>query len=365
MKKSLYLVLSILIGSSTLLPLHAQDIERKTLTWEQKKIDIGAVLEENGPVETEFFAVNQNNMPIYITDVITDCGCTSVHYSTDTLSAETVGSIRVQFDPDHRGGYFLKAIVVRTNEDIYGDTLFLEGFNMPIPEDIDLAFPHRVGEFGLRLSAINLGNVFTNEPKTKQVEIYNFSTEPLELALEEEEDSLQHVAATIEPSPLMPKQRGIMQVTYDGDKKRDLGFFDERLALNFKGIEEPVDVRLMANVLEFFAPIAKSMEKIVPRLEVSDVDIDFRDISASRPVSRSVTIENSGKEILSIRKISTNCDCITANVSAMQLEEGDKVTLQINFDPRGRKGIDHKHISIFSNDPLTPVKTITVRSSVK
>jgi hypothetical protein len=174
MKKSIFYLLSSLLLTFSSLPAKAQNLERKTLTWEKRKIDIGAVLEEKGAVETEFFARNDNQDSIFITGIFTDCGCTTVEYTKDTLTNGQIASLKVKFDPDQKGGEFSKGIIVRTNVDIYGDTLFLEGTNMPLPENAEMAFPHRVGTLGFRLTAINMGYVFTNEPKVKYVEVYNF-----------------------------------------------------------------------------------------------------------------------------------------------------------------------------------------------
>ncbi|WP_228780109.1 DUF1573 domain-containing protein [Aquiflexum lacus] len=357
--------LSLIVSFSGLLslPLGAQTLDRKTLAWDQKKIDIGAVLEEKGPVQAEFYAVNNHQDSIFITDVITDCGCTSVDFSKDTLNRDGIASVKVQFDPDHRGGEFSKLIIVRTNQDIYGDTLYLEGINMPIPENIEMAYPHRIGDLGFKLSAVNMGHVFTNEPKIKYIEFHNFGR--AEVSLQKVQDSLpSYLQVSMEPEILNPGQRGLLIFSYDGERKNDLGYFDERVQLKLKGDQE-LELRVMSVVYEYFSPVPKSMEDMVPKLGISETDIDLRDISANSKVSRSITFTNMGKELLLIRKIMTNCSCVVLDLEKDQLEPGERTDLKFTFDPKGRKGIDHKHISIFSNDPLNPVRTIVVKSSVK
>jgi hypothetical protein len=357
---SLLLVLFICLFT---LNLEAQTLDRKLLTWERKNINIGAVLEEKGPVETTFYAVNQNNQYLAITDVVTDCGCATVEFTKDTLETDKIGSIRVRFDPDHRGGEFSKVIIVRTSEDIYGDTLYLEGINMPLPENKEIAYPHRVGNLGFRLSAINMGNVFTNEAKIKYVEVHNFGNESVELKAVQEflPDYLQ---VSLEPTPLQADQRGLLVISYDGEIKGDLGYFDESLTMTLHDDEE-MALRLMAVVYEYFDPVPKSMEKSVPRLVLSESNIDLREIPSSRKVSKSVIITNLGKENLQIRKLASNCSCIDLSVSKSEIEAGEKAELNIEFDPKGRKGIDHKHITLFSNDPINPVQTIIIKSTVK
>ena len=364
MKKSARYLSSFILLTISYLPLVGQTVERKTLTWEKKKIDIGAVLEEKGPVEVEFFALNENQDSIFITNIFTDCGCTTVEYTKDTLANGQIASFRVKFDPDQKGGEFSKGIIVRTNMDIYGDTLFLEGINMPLPENAEMAFPHRVGTLGFRLTAVNMGYVFTNEPKVKYVEVYNFGESPI--GFMEAQDKLpSYIGVGLEPARLQPNQRGLMVMTYDGAVKNDLGFSDEVISIGLDQDDMNLGIRVMSVVYEYFQPVPKSLENRVPKLGISDTEIDLREISAGNKVTRSITLTNMGQEPLNIRKVATNCDCVVVQLGKQDLQAGETAELKFTFDPKGRRGIDHKHITIFSNDPLNPVRTIVVRSSVK
>lgn len=364
MKKSVLYLSGLLLLIISSLPLAGQTFERKTLTWEKRKIDIGAVLQEKGEVEAEFFALNENQDSIYITDIFTDCGCTTVQYTKDTLANGQIASLKVKFDPDQKGGEFSKGIIVRTNLDIYGDTLFLEGINMPIPENAEMAFPHRVGTLGFRLTAVNMGYIFTNEPKVKYVEVYNFGNSPI--GFKEVQDKIPNfMAVSLEPSQLEPSQRGLLVLTYDGAAKNDLGFFDEVISIGLDVDDMNLGLRVMSVVYEYFQPVPKSLENSVPKLGIANAEIDLREISANSKISRSITLTNMGQEGLNIRKVSVNCDCVELALGKMDLQAGETTELKFTFDPKGRRGIDHKHISIFSNDPLNPVRTIVVRSSVR
>ena len=345
------------------LSIEAQTVERKLLNWEQKTVQIGAVLEENGPVEALFLATNPNNESLFITDLFSDCGCTTVDYTKDTIENNQEAGIRVKFDPDHRGGSFSKLIIVRTNLDIYGDTLYLEGINMPVPENTVMTYPHRIGQLGFRLPAINIGNVFTNQAKQSYVEVHNFGKETLSLAASQPYLP-DYLSLQMEPKQIDPGQRGVLIVNYDGFNKNDLGFFDENVKLILEH-GELLDLRILAVVYEYFAPVPKSMENTVPRMFITETEVDFREVQAGKKQQRTLTISNRGQENLLIRKITGNCDCLTFNISKDVIVPGERVNLDFEFDTSGRKGIDHKHISIFSNDPISPVRTITIKSNIK
>ncbi|MFD2035973.1 DUF1573 domain-containing protein [Belliella marina] len=342
----------------------AQELERQLLFWENRTINIGTTLEENGHVELEFFGLNQTDSLIVISDIITDCGCTTVFYSKDTIYQSKIGSVKVNFDPDHRGGPFTKMIVVRTNQDIYGDTLYLQGFNIPFPDDLETAYPYRVQDIGLRLPAVNMGNVYTNEPKSKYIELYNFGTDSLMLSAIAN-DLPDFLKINLFPNALGPNQRGLLHLEYDAYLKNDFGYVEDALILDFHNKPEPVTLRLMANIFEHFEPVPKSLEKVVPHLAVSEVDIDLKDINSKQVVKRNIKLSNQGAEELFIRKVVSNCECMEVVVDKSVLQNGESAELQLRFDPKGRRGIDHRHINIFTNDPINPVRTIVIRSSVK
>ncbi|WP_076503020.1 DUF1573 domain-containing protein [Belliella pelovolcani] len=345
------------------LPIEAQVIERQLLFWENRTIDIGTVFEENGKIEVEFLGLNQSDSLILISDVITDCGCTTVEFSQDTIFQSKVGSVKISYEPDHRGGPFTKLIVVRTNQDIYGDTLYLQGNNIPLPDDLMAAYAHQVKNVGFRLPAINMGNVYTNEAKIKLVEIYNFGVDSLRLM--SNASSSDFIDLSLFPEVIGPDQRGLIEIAYNGADRADFGFVSDDLILNFEGMDEPVSIKLLANIFEYFEPIPKSMMQNVPRLGIQDVEIDLKDIRANQIVKRKVKLTNQGGEPLQIRKVVGNCDCVLINLESLLIQPNESTDLEFTFDPKGRRGIDHKHITIFSNDPVNPVRTIIVKSTIK
>lgn len=364
MNKSIYTIISVLLLSVLSLNIEAQTLDRKMLTWERKTINIGAVLEENGPVDVEFYAVNLHEEKIAITDIITDCGCTTVDYTKDSLENQKIASLKVKFDPDHRGGEFSKVIIVRTTEDIYGDTLYLEGINMPFPDKIEMAYPHRVGALGFRLSSVNMGNVLTNEPKIKYIEVHNFGQDTIRLN-RDQKNLPDHLQVRLDPESLNPRERGLMIFSYDGTVKGDLGYLEETVSVTLDGGEEEISFKLMAVVFEYFEPVPKSMENLVPRLGLSESEVDLREIPSSRKVERAVTLINMGQEPIEIRKVVSNCECMQIELDERKIDPGQRIQLKFEFDPKGRRGIDHKHITLFTNDPINPVRTIIIKSTIK
>jgi hypothetical protein len=345
--------------------LMAQGIEQKPILWENQRIDLGMVMEEGGIVSRDFFFLNRSDFPIFIEDVITDCGCTVASYTTDTLFQDNIGEVKISYDPTNRGGQFSKMIIVKTNIDTDGDTLFLEGYNLPYPENVEVHYGHRVGDMGFKFTSVNVGDVINHEPKTKYVDFYNFKN--MSVTLNNSKTELpEHIQLKMTPSIVPAKSRGVLEITYDGAIKDDLGFFDEKIAffIEDRGTHE-MELRLLTTVHEYFEPVRISELENQPKLGISEVNVNLSNVSASRKVNSSVTLSNTGAQAVNIRKIVSNCDCLEVNLNKYDLMPGEKEPLNFTFDPKGRQGIDHKTITIFSNDPLNPTRTILIKSSVK
>jgi hypothetical protein len=341
----------------------SQSLERTLLVWDKKVVEIGPVLEEIGEAIVEFKGKNTSNFPVRITDVIPDCGCTTVDYSADTILPGGMGIIKVKFDAENKGGLFKKQIVVRTSLDIYGDTLQFLGNHFPIVESPEKSYTVKNGDLGLRLGVINFGDVFQNEPKTKYVEVYNFGKQVIEFSREQKKLP-KHLKFKVSSSSILPNHRAILELEYDGNLKNDLGIFEENLEI------ESVDGKrfsfpIVANVYEYYAPTPKSRINEVAKIGISETEIDLREISSRQTVEKVIYLSNLGNENLLIKKLLPNCDCLNLSLDKKELKPGENTKLFVSFDPKGRKGIDYRNITIFSNDPLFPVRTIVIRSSVK
>jgi hypothetical protein len=345
-------------------PANSQDVETPIIAWENKVINLGSVLEENGHAQAAFHFVNKTNQLLVVEEIITECGCTTAEYSRDTLQHNQKGSVLINFDPLTRGGEFAKMILVKTNIEPYTDTLIVEGFNVPLPASIPAHYAIEKAGLGFKFDAVNLGQVFTNEPKVKHVDFFNYGDYPVQLN-QLQENLPPHVNVKIIPAVVTAKTRGVMELTYDAQVKNDLGFFDEEIKVALLTDErKELSLKILATVHEYFEPVPLTEKDNVPRLEIKEMEIDLNRIRSNSVVSRTVTFENVGGQPLHIRKILANCDCVTFSIPKEEIEPGEKMNITVTFDPKGRRGIDHKTVTIYSNDPLWPTRTMKIKSRI-
>lgn len=345
-------------------PVNSQDVESPFIQWEKKVIDLGSVLEENGHVQTSFHFTNKTNQPLVVEEVITECGCTTAEYSRDTLLQNEKGKIVIDFDPQTRGGEFAKMILVKTNVEPYTDTLILEGFNVPLPATISAHYAIEKAGLGFKFDVVNLGQVFTNEPKIKHVDFFNFGEYPIQLNQIQENLPI-HLKAKMIPAVVTAKTRGVLEFTYDAQAKDDLGFFDEGIKLALLSNErKELSLKVLATVHEYFEPVTLAEKDNVPRLEIKEMEIDLSRIKSNLVISRLITLENKGGQPLHIRKILSNCECVSLIVPKEEMKPGERMDITVIFDPKGRRGIDHKTITIYSNDPIWPTRTLLIKSRI-
>jgi hypothetical protein len=353
-----------LIGMSLFIQvIQAQDADIPRLIWKVNTIDLGTVFEEEGPKIAEFEFTHTQDSLFFIEQIVTDCGCTTVSYNQDTLAVGESGKVAISFDPSSVAGYFSRMVIVKGNLLNSQDTLYIAGTAVPLPEKPEAAYVRIEGNLGFRLDKVNMGEVLTNEPKLKQVEIFNFGTSPIHA------QSLivagpVFIQVTQRDSLIYPNQRGLLDVYFDGNEKSDFGFSEDQLVLSW-GQDYLVRLSVLANVFEYFPPVPKDKLEDVAHLAIDPKEMDLRTISSNTIQKKSVTLTNKGRGELMIRKVQGNCACLTLEIPKTTLRPGESVELQITFDPKGRKGIDQRNIYVFSTDPLNSVQMLVLRSRVE
>jgi hypothetical protein len=121
---------------------------------------------------------------------------------------------------------------------------------------------------------------------------------------------------------------------------------------------------ILADLFDYFAPISKSDLEIVPQLFLEQKVIDLGKIASSAVRRQTVVLTNLGNQDLEIRKIQQNCSCLVLEYPKKVLLAGEKMDLNLVFDPIGRKGIDQRNIYIFTNDPVNPVQLLVLKSRI-
>lgn len=345
------------------LPVKAQVIPK--MVWKVNRINLGTILEEQGPQTVEFeFTYNADSTGL-ITEVVLECGCTTADYSRDSLFQGDVGQVKVTFDPSSAAGYFSRLLVVKGNLSGMQDSLFLEGISIPYPSQPEKVYTVRKGDLGFRLRKVNMGDVFDNEPKEKFVEFFNFGSKNL-TSSNFSFSGPSYIQITQIPELIRPQERGLFRITYDGKVKNDLGFFEDEISVFWQGSEnEAINLEIIADLFQYFPPTSSENTQSLPQLLIEKKEIDLGEIGDKSVIRRTVNLSNPGKSPVEIKKIQGNCECLRIEVGKNEILPGETVELILTFDPSGRKGIDQRNIYIFSTDPINPVQLIVLKSRIE
>jgi hypothetical protein len=114
-----------------------------------------------------------------------------------------------------------------------------------------------------------------------------------------------------------------------------------------------------------FLLIASSLSYAQPAVEFSEVDHDFGTVINENKAEYVFEVSNGGDEDLLIEKFVGSSGTIRAVAGSSRLKPGEEGSIRVIVDLRGKQGIYSKTMKVYTNDPVTPVTTLSVRISVK
>ena len=99
--------------------------------------------------------------------------------------------------------------------------------------------------------------------------------------------------------------------------------------------------------------IAKSKdqkdETQLTKVAFEETTYDFGDIGSKKTVSKKFTISNVGNVPLIISRVKPSCGCTVSKYPKEPVLPGESGTITIRFNPKGRKGKQHKIVTVFAN----------------
>jgi uncharacterized cupredoxin-like copper-binding protein len=359
MQRKFLLILAFALGST----LGWSQEKKAAISFEQPSHDFGTIAEEGGPVSHEFVFTNTGEAPLVLSNVRPSCGCTTPTWSREPIAPGEQGTIVAQYNPRNRPGSFNKSISVTSNADQQRVVLYIRGVVQPKPRTPKDDYPTQVGALRVKYRSFNMGKVLTNEPAVKSFEVFNDSQQPV--AFTGEPVAPAYINITFEPRELQPGQKGNIKVSYDAAARKSLGFASDRVRLFTNEEEDSIkEFTVMATIEEYFPPMTEEELAQAPRLTLSQSSYDFGTISEGELVKTDFTFTNTGKSPLNIRKTKANCGCTVSKPDKTTLAPGESSKITVTFNSQGRRGRQHKMVTIFSNDPKAPTQRISIKGRV-
>jgi hypothetical protein len=105
--------------------------------------------------------------------------------------------------------------------------------------------------------------------------------------------------------------------------------------------------------------------KNAAHIELDNSTIQMGTMNSGSVRKKLITIKNTGKSNLKIRKIETDCSCTMLKLPTNELLPEESLKTTVKYDSLFKKGKQSKLIKIYTNDPSNPIKVLYVKAFVK
>jgi|OpeIllAssembly_1097287.scaffolds.fasta_scaffold195541_1 cytochrome c5 len=111
--------------------------------------------------------------------------------------------------------------------------------------------------------------------------------------------------------------------------------------------------------------LTQSISHAQPVTKFTQVDFDFGNVSEGDKTEHVFEFSNTGDHDLLIDKVVATSGSTKAKASSKVFKPGEKGNITVVIDMRGKKGFFYKTVDVYTNDPITPVTTLSLKIHVK
>ncbi len=320
------------------------------IKFDETTHDFGKVKEEVNYASYTFKFKNTGDGDLKLLNVRASCGCTTPSYSREPIKPGEQGEIKVKYHTTRRPGAFRKSITITINNpDHPNSVIFIKGFVIPKAKSKGDYYPVSVGNLKLMSNHLAFNDIKTTEIKTDSMKIYNNWGHPMNISFNRLPPHLQVKAV---PSVLPAGKEGYIIVTYDANKKKDFGLVYDRIAIKTNdNVQTIKNLNVSARINQDFSNMSAKDLKKAPKIVFDQSSYDFGKLKSGSTVKYNYTFKNEGKRPLDILKVKTSCGCTTTKLPQKTYKKGKSGSIEVSFNTSGRRGKQHKTITVITNDP--------------
>lgn len=351
----LYIVgLFLLWGQVT--SLYAQK-EAPLLVLTDSVYNFGNIAEERGMVTATFSFTNQGTLPLVITQVTTDCGCTTSSYTQEAVAPGKQGSVQVVYNPVGRPGPFVRTVRIYSNANRVAKAV-VKGIVTQLGRGSSKKYSHSIGE--LKLSSEEIFFSVTTERNQTPIRLQLLNTAPENLRVKVVKapsflsfDKKEFVLSSKEPeeleiTPKMPETK--RSNIYRGDIVIEV--------LDQNNVESKGSVRVTMPFLQRSSlPTEKS-----PKLELNTYH-DLGVIEPGASFKGFVELDNVGEGDLLVYGVISGDDALKINSFDSKIKASKKGRINYTIDTQKMGGGREfaTNVSLLVNDPSAPLRKVRVQ----
>ncbi|MGL5317706.1 MAG: DUF1573 domain-containing protein [Bacteroidales bacterium] len=335
------------------------------INFNKYEYDFGRFPEKGGMVSTVFEFTNSGKAPLVVNQVIASCGCTTPVWTKSPVEPGKTGQIEIIYNPAGRPGLFIKNIIILSNASNNRVELRIKG-EVETSEILRaVQFPVIMGDLRLEKRSIQVGDISSSASFESKIQIYNASEKPLNIKFA---GVPRHIRITPPDGAIEPKQTIEVPIIYEASAVKDWGTRkDDFYVLYNNETRMSSDRRIIVSAVikEDFSKLTQVQRDNAPKIEVSEPKIDFGMLLRNQKAVREITIKNTGKSVLHIRKITCENTAIKPAINRMSIPAGGEATLKVSFDAASLKKAITENVVILTNDPEKSSQTVQITATSK
>lgn len=362
-----------LIASGFMIVASASLFAQSGASFSASTVDLGSVLWKK-PVRAVFKVRNTGSEPLVISNVETQCSCTSADWTREAIAPGAEGEVSAVFDAALMG-HFTKLLDVYYSGSKEPVTLTLQGnvvYKLSEKSDVAKSYPYKIGEISINKRILDFGDCTQGRTKTIYIELLNggkSSYEPVLMHLP------SYISVEATPARVPSGRSSVLKVTFDAKKYNSLGLVNSHVYLSRYmgdkvGTENEMTVR--AAVVPDFSYMTPQSRQFASHCQLStdSVTINMKEKKSgiksltsliSKAHTQQVSIVNAGRTPLEIKKVGILGNDIEISLSSQTIQPGENAELTITAVKKKRRG--KKNISevfLITTDPDNPKQIIKV-----
>lgn len=345
-------------------PASAQ-IKSTDIAFNSKSVDFGTIYVENGPVTAKYSFTNEGDTELIINKVEAACGCTHSRSSKDTIQPGESAEISAVFDPKGMLGDVKKWVNVYARmDDSYQIDLAFTATIASYENRNDGAYYR--GQYGYLLvdkTRFFWGDRYLNQPFKDTVVLTNDGYNDITVKkLIKNPDFLQ---STNLPITLKPGESKPMYFYVDSRLIDTVGgYYDDFQILTNDKFFKLKSMSYGMNFRTNFDSWKKRDIRKAGHLKLSTKSLNFGKVQSGAVRSTQISLTNTGKSPLRIKRIDTDCACALLKLDDKTIQPGESKVVVVKFDSLFKEGFQSKIITIYSDDPADPIQTLIVKAEV-
>lgn len=339
--------------------------KKAKIEFEEMVHDFGSFSIDMKEVSCKFKFTNIGKAPLVIVRVSASCGCTTPSYTEEPVEPGASGEITVTYRADQAGA-FQKSVTVYSSADPSRTTLVIRGTVMESQESRDASYPYQMGDLLLKSTHVPFYDMSNHQIKTEKIKVANRSEKPLTIYFDNVPSGL--LVASL-PSVIPAQGEGDIVITCKPALMKDWGLRQDHFYVKF-GKNDKVDpenrITASVDIREDFGELTNDELAYAPAVSLSNKMFDFDRISGRKNITKSITVTNTGKKPLIIRKLDPVANFLKAEISKRTIPAGESAVLSVTLESaKLPEGVLNSRITLISNAPSSPVVNIRVVGTVK